>query len=185
MLSKKQLRKKYFQIRKRNYFEVSNSFYSPLIKLLSTASNKKLVYLSIYYPSAYEVNTLSLLNLISKKKNIISLLPVVNSNNTMKFFKWAFPDILRVNKYGMLEPIKSKKSLVPNVALVPLLAYDNENYRLGYGKGYYDKFLNKYLKKNKNILTIGVAFSFQKYNKLPKSKFDVKLDYILTEKGIT
>ena len=81
MLSKKQLRKKYFQIRKRNYFEVSNSFYSPLIKLLSTASNKKLVYLSIYYPSAYEVNTLSLLNLISKKKNIISLLPVVNSNN--------------------------------------------------------------------------------------------------------
>ena len=58
------------------------------------------------------------------------------------------------------------------------------NYRLGYGKGFYDRFLNKFLKKKKNIIKIGIAFSFQKYNKLPISKFDVKLDYILTEKGI-
>ena len=65
-----------------------------------------------------------------------------------------------------------------------MLAYDNNNNRLGYGKGYYDKFLNKYLRLKRNILTIGIAFSFQKYNKLPISKFDVKLDYILTEKGI-
>ena len=68
--------------------------------------------------------------------------------------------------------------------LIPLIAYDSMNYRLGYGKGFYDRFLNKFLKKKKNIITIGIAFSFQKYNKLPVSKFDVKLDYILTEKGI-
>ncbi len=68
--------------------------------------------------------------------------------------------------------------------LVPLLAYDNKNYRLGYGGGFYDKFLNKYLKTNNKILTIGVAFSFQKYNKLPINRNDVKLDFILTEKGI-
>ena len=102
----------------------------------------------------------------------------------MTFVQWDFLDILKVNKYGMLEPAIKKRSLIPNVALVPLLAFDKKNYRLGYGKGYYDKFLNKYLKLNKNIITIGVAFSFQKYNKLPTSKFDVKLDYILTEKGI-
>jgi 5-formyltetrahydrofolate cyclo-ligase len=44
--------------------------------------------------------------------------------------------------------------------------------------------LNKYLKKFKNIITVGVAFSFQKYHKLPRDKNDVKLKYILTEKGI-
>ena len=44
--------------------------------------------------------------------------------------------------------------------------------------------LNKYLKNNKNILTIGIAFSFQKHHKLPVDKNDVKLNYILTEKGI-
>ena len=90
----------------------------------------------------------------------------------------------KVNKYGILEPAIKTRSLDPNVVLVPLLAFDKNNYRLGYGKGYYDKFLNKYIRMNKNILTIGVTFSFQKYNKLPISKFDVKLNYVLTEKGI-
>ena len=68
--------------------------------------------------------------------------------------------------------------------LVPILAFDKQNYRLGYGKGFYDRYLNKYLDKFKNILTVGVAFSFQKYHKLPRDKNDVKLRYILTEKGL-
>ena len=83
----------------------------------------------------------------------------------------------------MLEPIKSK-NIVPNIMLVPLLAFDRYKYRLGYGKGFYDRYLNKYLNNLKNILTVGVAFSFQKYHKLPINNKDVKLDYILTEKGM-
>ena len=61
-----------------------------------------------------------------------------------------------------------------------MLAYDNENNRLGYGGGFYDRYLKKY----NNIMTIGVAFSFQKHHKIPVSDNDVKLDYILTEKGL-
>ena len=68
--------------------------------------------------------------------------------------------------------------------LIPLLAFDLQNNRLGYGKGFYDRYLGKFLKNRKNITTIGVAFSFQKYNKLPVSRLDIKLDYILTEKGL-
>ena len=68
--------------------------------------------------------------------------------------------------------------------LIPILAFDKYKYRLGYGKGFYDRYLNKYLKKFKNIVTVGVAFSFQKHHKLPRDINDVKLDYILTEKGI-
>ena len=83
----------------------------------------------------------------------------------------------------MLEPIKSKQ-IIPNIMLVPLLTFDKKKFRLGYGKGFYDRYLNKYLRKFKNILTVGVAFSFQKYNKLPINDKDVKLDYILTEKGM-
>ena len=108
---------------------------------------------------------------------------MINLGDKLTFVKWDLLDILKVNKYGILEPAIKKKFLVPRVALIPLLAFDKKKFRLGYGKGYYDKFLGKYLKMNKNILTIGVAFSFQKYNKLPISKLDVKLDYILTEKG--
>ena len=83
----------------------------------------------------------------------------------------------------MLEPVKSKPK-IPDIMLVPLLSFDHRKYRLGYGKGFYDRYLNKYLKKFKNILTVGVAFSFQKYHKLPIDKNDLKLSYILTEKGI-
>jgi len=89
-----------------------------------------------------------------------------------------------VNKFGMLEPSLKNKFVVPNLMLIPLLAFDNNNNRLGYGKGFYDRFLNKFLKVKKKITTIGVAFSFQKYNKLPVTNLDIKLDYILTEKGL-
>ena len=120
------------------------------------------------------------LNYISKQN---LLLPVIEKNNTMNFFSWKKNDTLLVNKYGMLEPIKSKKN-IPDIMLVPLLAFDKDKYRLGYGKGFYDQYLDKYLKKFKNILTIGIAFSFQKHHKLPINNKDIKLNYILTEKGI-
>ena len=101
----------------------------------------------------------------------------------MNFFRWKKNDILLINKFGIMEPIKSKK-IIPDLMLIPLLAYDKNKHRLGFGKGFYDNYLNKHLKNFKNIITVGVAFSFQKYHKLPLSKNDVKLDYILSEKGI-
>tara|TARA_Y100001958_G_C20922604_1_gene336263 strand:- start:369 stop:677 length:309 start_codon:yes stop_codon:yes gene_type:complete len=101
----------------------------------------------------------------------------------MNFFSWKVNDILFVNKFGIPEPIQSKAK-VPDVILVPVLAFDNHKYRLGYGKGFYDRYLYKYLKKFKKILTVGVAFSFQRHHKLPISQNDIKIDYILTEKGI-
>ena len=101
----------------------------------------------------------------------------------MNFFSWRKNDVLLVNKFGILEPVKTRAK-VPDFMLVPILAFDKNKFRLGYGKGFYDRYLSKYLKRYKNILTIGVAFSFQKYHKLPVNKDDVKLDFILTEKGI-
>ena len=64
-----------------------------------------------------------------------------------------------------------------------MLAFDKNGVRLGYGKGFYDRYLYKLIKLNKKIETIGVAFSFQKYKKLPSSNFDFKLNNIYTEKG--
>ena len=102
----------------------------------------------------------------------------------MYFHEWGKNDVLKVNQFGMLEPVPSSSHVVPDIMLVPLLAYDDQNNRLGYGGGFYDRYLNKYLKKYDNILTIGIAFSFQKHHKIPVLNNDVKLKYILTEKGI-
>ena len=124
--------------------------------------------------------------MLSLKKSLSTLLPVIYSKGSMKFVKWKLFSPLKVNKYGFLEPITNtnNKTFIPDMMVVPLVAYDQFRNRLGYGKGYYDRFLGKYLKKNRNILTIGLAFSFQEYKKIPTSNFDIKLDYILTEKGI-
>ena len=66
--------------------------------------------------------------------------------------------------------------------LVPLVAYDNELNRLGYGGGFYDRYISS-KEYNKKIIKIGLGFSFQKIKKLPTNQYDKKLDYIITEKN--
>ena len=138
--------------------------------------------IALYYPVNFELNIIKLLE-NKYVSNSNTLLPIVEENSQMNFFPWKKNQVLFINKFGVLEPTKTKV-YVPDVIIVPVLSYDKEKYRLGYGKGFYDRYLNKYLKKFDNILTVGVAFSFQKHHKLPIDKNDIKLDYILTEKGI-
>jgi len=182
MQQKNLVRKKYYLLRKKKYYEISTDFFTPFIDLIKLKFKKKKFKLALYYPASFEINVLRLLdfNYIVKQK---ILLPIIEESNSMNFFSWKRNEILQVNKFGMLEPIKSKLD-VPEIMLVLLLVFDNDKYRLGYGKGFYDRYLNKYLRNFKNILTIGVSFSFQKHHKLPINNNDVKLNYILTEKGI-
>ena len=182
MLQKNQLRKKYLNLRKKKYFDIDKNFFLPLLKLIKLKFKKKFIKIALYYPSNSELNVLRLLEF----KNILAqeiLLPVIDRKKLMNFFSWKKNQVLFVNEFGILEPSKSKAQ-VPDLILIPLLAFDKYKYRLGYGKGFYDHYLNKYLKKYKDILTVGVAFSFQKHHKIPINQNDVKVDFILTEKGI-
>ena len=182
MLLKNVLRKKYLSLRKKKYYEVNKEYFLPLINFIKKKYKNKKINLGLYYPSNFELNIIKILdfNYISNK-NI--LLPVIEENNQMNFFSWNKNEVLLVNKYGILEPIKSEAK-IPNIMIVPVLSFDSMKTRLGYGKGFYDRYLNKYLKKFNNILTVGVAFSFQKYHKVPLEKNDVKLNFILSEKGL-
>ena len=63
------------------------------------------------------------------------------------------------------------------------MAFDSNNYRLGYGGGFYDRTI-AYLEKRKKITTIGIGFYDQKIDDLPKKKFDKKLDLVITENGV-
>ena len=98
----------------------------------------------------------------------------------MNFFIWSTKDPLNINKYGIPEPISSKV-IYPDILLVPLVAYDKNFNRIGYGGGFYDRYIKK-IKKIKKVVTIGLAYSFQKVEKIPANKHDVKLDFIVTEK---
>ena len=134
-----------------------------------------------YYPVNFEVDDLVILKKFEKDKFNISL-PVIKKKFQMNFYKWSFSDLLKINKYGIPEP-ETKKIVNPDVLLIPLVAFDKNLNRLGYGGGYYDRLIKK-LSKKKKIIKIGLAFPFQKINKVPTNVHDQKLDYIVTNKYI-
>ena len=100
----------------------------------------------------------------------------------MDFFKWDLNDPLAISSFGIPQPIKLKK-VYPDIIFVPVVAFDKNGNRIGYGGGFYDRYLEK-ISKIKKCVTIGLAFSHQKVDKIKVESFDKKLDLILTEKLI-
>ncbi|WP_027120161.1 5-formyltetrahydrofolate cyclo-ligase [[Mycoplasma] testudinis] len=143
--------------------------------------------IACYWPTEKEVDTIALIDffLNSQDPKYVVSLPQVISKSKMIFRK-----IENFNfHFEMFKNIKqpNKKNIIVNsneieVMLVPLLAYDDNHYRLGYGMGYYDHYLAKH-KSNTKIIKIGLAYSFQKSNLFLKHANDEQLDLIINEIG--
>jgi 5-formyltetrahydrofolate cyclo-ligase len=179
-VNKSQIRNKTLKIRKKLFDKDlkidSDKFISFLKKNRLNLKN-----FGGYYPSNYEIDDLDILDLLEKKNFKVSL-PIIKKDNQMNFCSWSRGDPLRVNKYGIPEPVSSK-IFYPDILLVPLVAYDNNLNRLGYGGGYYDRYIEK-LEKFKKVIKIGLAFSFQKISSIPINQHDKRLDFIITEKEV-
>jgi len=179
-VNKSQIRNKIIKIRKKKF---DKNLQINLVKFISFLKNNKLHLKSIggYYPSNYEIDDLDILDLLEKKNFKVSL-PIIKKDNQMNFYNWSRNDPLKINKFGIPEPVSSK-IFYPDILLVPLVAYDSNLNRLGYGGGYYDRYIEK-IEKIKKIKKIGLAFSFQKISSIPINQYDKKLDFIFTEKEI-
>jgi len=179
-VNKSQLRSKILKLRKNkvnNNFKISlNNFF-----LFLKTNKNKLNSLGGYYPSNFEIDDLEILEFLEKKNYKISL-PIVKKNNQMDFFKWSKNDPLKINKYGIPEPVSSK-IFYPDILLIPLVGYDDNLNRLGYGGGFYDRYIEK-IEKIKNVVKIGLAFSYQKLKNVPVNQYDKKLDCVITENDI-
>ena len=118
---KSKLRKKILKLREKNNKRDVQINFNQLIKILKKEKiNKKIV--GGYYPVNFEIDDLTLLKKLEKKKFIISL-PVIKKNFQMDFYKWSFSDLLKINKYGIPEPVV-KNIVCPDILLVPLVAFD-------------------------------------------------------------
>jgi len=179
-VNKSQIRNKTLKIRKKLF---DKDLKIDLDKFISFLKKNRLNLKNFggYYPSNYEIDDLAILDLLEKKNFKVSL-PIIKKDNQMNFYRWSRSDPLRVNKFGIPEPVSSK-IFYPDILLVPLVAYDNNLNRLGYGGGYYDRYIEK-LEKTKKIIKIGLAFSFQKISSIPIDQYDKRLDFIITEKEI-
>ena len=179
-MNKTQIRKKLLLIKKKKFDKNLNINLNKFISILkiNNSSNKNV---GGYYPSNYEINDLNILDFLEKKDFKVSL-PVIKKENQMNFCKWSKREPLKINEFGIPEPISSK-IIYPDILLVPLVGYDSNLNRLGYGGGFYDRYIEK-IEKIKKVIKIGLAFSFQKISSIPINQYDKRLDFIVTEKGI-
>jgi 5-formyltetrahydrofolate cyclo-ligase len=179
-VNKIQIRNKIIKIRKKQFDKNSKINSDKFISFLKI-NKLNLKNIGGYYPSNYEIDDLDILDILGKKNFKLSL-PIIKKNNQMNFYSWSINDPLKINKYGIPEPVSSK-IFYPDILLVPLVAYDSHLNRLGYGGGYYDRYIEK-IEKVKKVIKIGLAFSFQKITSVPINQYDKKLDFIVTEKEI-
>ena len=178
-MKKSQIRKIILKRRANSNFKHKKINFLSLLKLLNQESKDKKI--GFYYPIGSEICTLELIENLRKKKYIISL-PVLEKNSKMSFYEWTKKNPLKINNFGIPEPIKLKK-IIPSILIIPIVAFDNNLNRLGYGGGFYDRFIDN-LEKSKKVLKIGLALSCQKINKVPTNRFDKKMNYILTENKV-
>ena len=176
---KNHIRKKIIKIRQiknKNNLQVKIRFLKEILKTKKLTN--KIV--GSYFPVNFEADTFHIMKMLKQKGFKLSL-PVISSKFNMNFYYWNLDEPLHVNRFGIPEP-KSKTKLIPSILLIPMVAFDNKLNRMGYGGGYYDRFLKKYEKKN--IIKVGIAITCQEVKKLPTNVFDKKMDYILTDKKL-
>jgi 5-formyltetrahydrofolate cyclo-ligase len=140
--------------------------------------------IGIYLSIGSEVQTSDIIrNAIESEKTV--LLPRVIPNDLHYFIveKHDFDqDLFDINKFGIKEPKKTNVKLdFIDLLIVPGIVFDHHGYRIGYGYGYYDKFMaEKEFSKS-----IGLAFDLQVVKKpIPKVEYDKKIDILITESGI-
>ncbi|MDC3038521.1 5-formyltetrahydrofolate cyclo-ligase [bacterium] len=177
-MSKFKLRKKIISIRKKRYFEVriGKNIIDNLSKQIDLSKNK---IIGGYFPINFEFDCLQILKKFYSKGYVLSL-PIIKRNHQMDFYNWSPNDPLTISSFGIPQPLKLKK-VHPDIIFVPIVAFDKYNNRIGYGGGFYDRYLEK-ISKIKKCMAIGLAFSHQKVDKINVENFDRKLNLILTEK---
>jgi len=131
-----------------------------------------------YFATGSEVRTDIL---ISGTKRLGKILALPRTEGDMiNFYEMSSTAELTAGRFGIMEPTSAHPARRIDVLVVPGIVFDKKGYRLGYGKGYYDRFL--FEKKPK--FTIGLAYNFQLLESLPHNARDEKMDAIATEDGI-
>jgi 5-formyltetrahydrofolate cyclo-ligase len=130
-----------------------------------------------------EVNTEPLIHTLFAQGNPVVVPIIVKEDVSLRLSYLRDFSALVPSTFGVPEPIGSE---IPAAAedidtiILPMLGFDRQGGRIGYGAGYYDRFLSK----NRNMRKIGVAFSCQEVGSLPVDENDIPMDYIVTEDGI-
>jgi len=138
----------------------------------------------IFYFLPYR-NEPDLVDAICSMKGITGGLPLIKTeDHSMGFYSWSKGEELIPNSYKIPEPNPKKAALLTpdknTLIIVPTLAMDTHGYRMGYGGGYYDRYIEKAL----GVTTAGALFEQFIFDKIPTEKHDEKLNFAITNESI-
>ena len=136
---------------------------------------------SAFWPFRSELDLRPLLYRLHEAGQVIALPVVVAKRAPLLFRLWTPDTSLEVGGFGVSIPPESAPVVEPDWLLVPLLAFDDKGYRLGYGGGFYDRTLAA-LRARKSIFSIGVGYDDQQVGQVPRGPDDGRLDAIVTER---
>ncbi len=179
-ITKQTIRKKFLEKRDRIHKNFSEELKKNLINNFlnhTEISSGRIV--AGYYPIGSEIDCLKILKL-SHEKGATTAIPYIKEDKIIEFRKWRNGDPLIEGMFNIPTP-KEEKIVIPDIILVPLVAFDDTGIRIGFGSGIYDRSLPFFSDSKK----IGLAF-FDQLNKkrLPKEEFDYPLDAVITEKRV-
>jgi len=137
----------------------------------------------VYSSKELEVNTRSLIGELLAAGNPVIVPIIVREDVSLRLSYLEDPSVLVPSTFGVPEPIGSEIPARPedvDTIILPMLGFDRRGGRLGYGAGYYDRFLAR----NPRIRRIGIAFSCQEAEEIPCEPNDIHMNLIVTEEGI-
>ncbi len=141
------------------------------------------VSVSGFVPLKSEINPLLLMRKLAENGARLALPVVVGRDKPLIMREWSFGEPLASGVWGIREPKSEAAAVDPDILLVPLLAFDRNGSRIGYGAGYYDMTLNR-LRAFKPVTAIGLAYAAQEIPVVPTTPRDARLDLVLTEREV-
>ena len=184
--NKSELRNKYSFMRKslsiKQIEESSLSISNKLFKI--PIWDKKFYHIFLTSKKKKELNTRFILDILVKKNKSV-VVPKMIDKNSLEHVLLTKKTVLKENSFGILEPFSQNDKIVEpsilDVVIIPLIIFDLNGNRVGYGKGYYDRFLKTC---RKDIIKIGISFFEPVDSIIDVSKNDVSLDYAITSNSI-
>jgi 5-formyltetrahydrofolate cyclo-ligase len=137
-----------------------------------------------YWPLAGELDPRPGMDRLRARGHPLALPRLDGRQRPLLFLAWDEGDVLVQGTFDLLEPHPSRPRRVPDVVLAPLLAFDRQGGRLGYGMGYYDRTLGDLGAQGRRPLVIGIAFAAQEVKEVPTGPADVPLDGVITEQAL-
>lgn len=153
---------------------VKSLWQHPLFQVLLDQARSTVI--GVYAPLKEEASTALLIGELSKQGFLLAL-PRVAKDAEMHFHSWSQNEPLIKSPLGILEPPEESTVVVPSLCIVPLLAFDEKKRRLGYGKGFYDRYFGQ----NLSVIKMGWAYGCQKFDAIISEEHDVSLDEVISE----